>query len=63
MQINEWRDIAHERVFAKLSRPRVLGVDQPYTGFGLEYEIASPDDPMLHIRCISFLFLGNSHFI
>lgn len=56
MQINEWRDIAHERVFAKLSRPRVLGVDQPYTGFGLEYEIASPDDPMLHIRCISFLF-------
>jgi hypothetical protein len=48
--ISEWRDIAHERVFAKLSRPRLLGADQPYTGFGLEYEIASPDDALLHIR-------------
>ncbi|XP_024384580.1 armadillo repeat-containing protein LFR [Physcomitrium patens] len=48
--ISEWRDIAHERVFAKLSRPRLLGADQPYTGFGLEYEIYSPDDAMLHIR-------------
>lgn len=48
--ISEWRDIAHERVFAKLSRPRLLGADQPYTGFGLEYEIASPDDAVLHIR-------------
>ncbi|KAG0565612.1 hypothetical protein KC19_7G001200 [Ceratodon purpureus] len=48
--ISEWRDIAHERVFAKLSRPRLLGADQPYTGFGLEYEIASSDDALLHIR-------------
>jgi hypothetical protein len=48
--IREWRDVAHERVFAKLSRPRLLGADQPYTGFGLEYEITTPDDPLLRIR-------------
>lgn len=48
--IREWRDVAQERVFAKLSRPRLLGADQPYTGFGLEYEISSPDDAVLRIR-------------
>nr|XP_024396865.1 armadillo repeat-containing protein LFR-like isoform X2 [Physcomitrium patens]PNR38871.1 hypothetical protein PHYPA_019149 [Physcomitrium patens] len=48
--ISEWRDIAHERMFAKLSRPRLLGADQPYTGFGLEHEIYIPDDALLHVR-------------
>ncbi|CAM6008699.1 unnamed protein product [Sphagnum balticum] len=51
--IHEWRDIAHERVFAHLSRPRVLGADQPFSGFGFEYEITSPDDPLWRLRSVN----------
>lgn len=47
---SEWRDVAQELVFAKLLWPRLLAADQPYTGFGLEYEIATSDDALLHIR-------------
>ncbi len=57
-KIHEWRDIAHERVFARLSRPRVLGADQPFSGFGFEYEITSPDDPLWRLRSVSICFFG-----
>ncbi len=57
-KIHEWRDIAHERVFARLSRPRVLGADQPFSGFGFEYEITSPDDPLWRLRSVSIGFFG-----
>jgi hypothetical protein len=45
--VDDWRDIAHPREAAKMTRPRVLGTNCVFIGFGSEYEITSPNDPLL----------------
>ncbi|CAM6085119.1 unnamed protein product [Calypogeia fissa] len=50
--VNEWRDIAHTRDTVKLGRPRTLGAGRPFTGFGIEAESFSLDDPIHRIRTI-----------
>jgi hypothetical protein len=50
--VNEWRDIAHIRETAKFARPRTLGAGRPFTGFGIESDAISPDDPIHRIRTI-----------
>lgn len=51
--VDDWRDIAHPREATKLARPRVLGANCVFTGFGSEYEITSPNDPLSRIRSVS----------
>eukprot|EP00252_Welwitschia_mirabilis_P022064 TRINITY_DN5848_c0_g1_i1.p1 TRINITY_DN5848_c0_g1~~TRINITY_DN5848_c0_g1_i1.p1 ORF type:complete len:483 (+),score=107.14 TRINITY_DN5848_c0_g1_i1:37-1449(+) len=51
--VDDWRDIAHPRESAKLARPRLLGANCPYTGFGFEYEITSANDPLSRVRSVS----------
>ncbi|KAJ7528070.1 hypothetical protein O6H91_16G082300 [Diphasiastrum complanatum] len=50
--IDEWRDVAHVRDSRKLARSRTLGLNRMYTGFGLEYELASPHDPLIRLRSL-----------
>lgn len=51
--VDDWRDIAHPREAAKMAMPRVLGANRAFTGFGSEYEITSPNDPLSRIRSVS----------
>eukprot|EP01018_Ginkgo_biloba_P001227 Gb_12706 [translate_table: standard] len=48
--VDDWRDVAHARESAKLARPRLLGANCVFTGFGFEYEMASPNDPLSRVR-------------
>ncbi|KAH9300091.1 hypothetical protein KI387_011674, partial [Taxus chinensis] len=48
--IDDWRDIARPRMSAKLARPRLLGINSVFSGFGFEFETTNPNDPLSRVR-------------
>eukprot|EP00249_Psilotum_nudum_P006935 c20169_g1_i1 orf=230-1501(+) len=50
--VDDWRNISNAREFGKLAKPRLLGANCVFSGFGFEYEITNPNDPLLRFRAM-----------